>query len=75
MKEQRNKGEKDLQIYKNNAVLNDSALWMLEGPGKTTLSKVQYHSLIEFPSKCEVADNMKTKSEPIPITSQPPTQV
>lgn len=35
---------------KNNAVLNYSVLWILEGTGNTALNKVQYLSLIDFPS-------------------------
>lgn len=48
--EQRNKEEKCFCVYKNIAVLNDSALWILEGTGNPAVNKVQYLSLVHFPA-------------------------
>lgn len=39
--EQRNKEEKGFCVHKNKAVLNDSAMRILEGTGNTAVNKVQ----------------------------------
>lgn len=53
MNKGKSKGIKEKKVtvcIKNNAVLNYSALWILEGTGNTALNNAQYLSLIDFPS-------------------------